>query len=436
VVPTTYLIAARFFNSRVAGLAAAVVAALLSHMPAQFVNWGRFTQIDGQMILPVAAILYWALLRSPARRYRLLLLVIVAFAGLFVAHYRVFLFGVLLAAILWVFAMLRPERGQRRARLLGDSALLTLLGVLLLGPWLWRLASGFGGNFANTMVSGYEAEQYGVYYHFDPKELVNFGLHGYLWVLAAAGALWGLWRWERMVAALLLWLIGMFAGANLHYLNFTPLYSNTIVIIAIYLPLAALIGYLVHEVLDSARKRWPAVLGVWNWGSVALAVVALVTVVAAGFYAVERDVRLVERENIFVREGDLAAMQWVREEIPADALFYIAAAFWTPGVAHGLDGGYYLPLLAARQTIMPPQHYASDGSGEFRNLVNQRLHDLTAAQDADTLWQVMNNYAITHVYIGVRKTPLDPGFFAARPDLFVPLYEQDGVRVFQVRLDE
>lgn len=436
VVPTTYLFAARIFNSRVAGLAAAFVAALLSHMPAQFVNWGRFTQIDGQMILPVAAVLYLALLRSPVRRYRLLLLVVVAFAGLFVAHYRVFIFGVLLAAILWAFAMLRPEGNQSRARLLGESALLTLLGMLLLGPWLWRLAAGFGGNFANTMVSGYEAEQYGVYYHFDPKELLNFGLHGYLWVLAAAGALWGLWRWHRMVVALLLWLAAMFAGANLHYLNFTPLYSNTIVIIALYLPLAALIGYLAHVVYERASKRWPMVWGAWNQSSVALAVVALVAMVVTGLYAVQRDVRLVEPENIFVREGDLAAMQWVREEIPADALFYIAATFWTPGVAHGLDGGYYLPLLAARQTIMPPQHYASDGSGEFRNLVNRRLHDLNAAQDADALWQVMNQYAITHIYIGVRETPLDPGFFAARPDLFVPLYEEGRVRVFQVRLDE
>jgi hypothetical protein len=431
VVPTTYLFVARFFNSRVAALVAVVVVALLSHMPAQFVNWGRFTQIDGQMLLPVAVTLYLVLLRSPVPRYRLLLLAVVAFAGLFVAHYRVFIFGVLLAAILWAWAMLKPSQGQNRGRLLLETAALTLLGLLVLSPWLWRLAQGFGGNFANTMVSGYEEQQYGAYYNFDPKELVNFGVHGYLWIWVCLSALWGLWRRNGMVIALLLWMAAMFAGANLHYLNFTPLYSNTIVIIALYLPLCALIGYGGAEVVSAASARWTFTPGVQR----GMALASFVVVAILGIYAIERDARLVERENVFVREGDRRAMQWIREEVPADALFYIATTFWTPGVAHGLDGGYYLPLLTARQTIMPPQHYASDGSGEYRAFVVQRLHDLDAAQDADALWAMLNHYEITHIYIGVRKTQLDPAFFAARPDLFAPLYEADGVYIFAVNPD-
>jgi hypothetical protein len=432
VVPTTYLFAARFFESRVAGLAAAVVAALFSHMPAQFVNWGRFTQLDGQMLLPAAAVLYLAMVRGNASRYRSLGLATIAFAGLFAAHYRVFIFGVLLAALLWAWAMVRPPEGQNHRQLLTDSALLTLSGLLLLAPWLWRLAQGFGGNFATTMVSGYEEQHYGVYYDFDPKELLNFGMHAYLWTLAGTGVLWGVWRRNGMVVALLLWIVAMFAGANLHYLNFTPLYSNTIVIIALYLPLAALIGYLVHEVASYAAQRWSFASRLRR-GFVAALLVALLL---AGVYAVVRDARLVERENIFVRKGDLAAMRWIEHEIPEDALFYIATAFWTPGVAHGLDGGYYLPLLAHRQTIMPPQHYASDGSAEYRAFVVKRLHDLDAAQDAEALWAVLNEYGISHIYIGVRDTPLDPAFFLARPDLFVPLYDQDSVWIFQVRFDE
>ena len=427
VVPTTYLFATRLFSGRVAGLAATVVVALISHMPAQFVNWGRFTQLDGQMLLPIAAVLYLALLRAPAPRYRVLWLTVAAFAGLFVAHYRVFLFGVMFAGLLWGWAMLTPPVGQSRGRLLRETVLVTLLGLLILAPWLWRLAQGFGGNFATQMV-GYEEQKFGTYYFFDPKELLNFGMHAYLWVLAVLGALWGLWRRKGMIVVLLLWMVAAFAGANLYFLNMTPLYSNTIFIIMLYLPATALIGYLVQEVAAWGAKRWAITPGLRQRLALALGVV----LVLLGAYAVENSTRMFAPENIFVREGDLQAVAWIEQEIPADALFYIATAFWTPEVAHGLDGGYYLPLLAARQTIMPPQHYASDGSGDYRAFINQRLRDLDGAQDADALWRVLQQYAVTHVYIGVRGTPLDPAFFAARPDLFVPLYEQAGVWIFQV----
>jgi hypothetical protein len=244
--------------------------AFVSHMPAQFVNWGRFTQLDGQMLLPVAALLYLALLQPApvgqrASRIGLLFLVVLTFVGLFFAHYRVFLFGVLLAATLWLWAMWRPHPPQSRARLLGETLMVTLLGVLLLAPWLWRLAQGFGGSFATTMVSGYEEEQYGAYYGFDPKELVNFGMHAPLWGAALLAALWGVWRRNGVVIALLLWLAGCFVGANLHYLNVTPLYSNTIVILALYLPLAGLIGYGAGEVLRWVGGRWPQIGGWRSW---------------------------------------------------------------------------------------------------------------------------------------------------------------------------
>ena len=428
VVPTTYLFATRFFKGRVAGLVATIIVALISHMPAQFINWGRFTQIDGQMLLPIAALLYLAVVHSPVPRYRVLLLTVAAFAGLFVAHYRVFLFGVMLTGLLWGWAMLAPPPGQSRGRVLRETILLTLVGLLVLAPWLWRLAQGFGGNFATSMVGGYEEQKFGTYYFFDPKELWNFGMHAYLWVLAGLGALWGLWRRKGMVVVMLLWMVAAFAGANLHYLKLTPLYSNTIFIIMLYLPLATLIGYLVQEFTEWVATRWEIRAAVRRQLALALGVL----LVLLGVYAIQNNTRMFAPENIFVRAGDLKALPWIEQEIPEDALFYIATTFWTPEVAHGLDGGYYLPLLAARQTIMPPQHYASDGSGDYRAFVNQRLHDLDAAQDADVLWAVLKQYAITHVYIGVRKTQLDPAFFAARPDLFVPRYEQDGVWIFQV----
>lgn len=430
VVPTTYIFVQRLFRNRSAGLAAAMIAGFLSHMPGQFVNWGRYTQLDGQILLPVVMVLYLTVLRKAASSWRVLLLTALAFAGLFFAHYRIFIFAVLLAIILFANAFLWPKSwGQARRTLLLNNLVIAVTGLLVLGPWLWRLAGGFGGNYARTVVTGYQEEVHGAYFGFAFKELTDFGTHGYLWGLAALGALWGLWRRDPMVMALLLWIVAIFAGANLHLINFTPLYSNTIGILVLYLPLSALGGYVVAEAASWVAKRFDIKVG----RSPRWAIGLLVLVSLLGIRTLFRDTGMITFDNAFVRSGDLAAMEWIRREIGEDALFYIATNFWTPTVAHGLEGGYYLPLLAARQTIMPLQNYASDGTMEYRTLVNQRLRDLASAPDSHALWQTMQQYGITHVYIGERPTPVDPHLFLDNPQDFELLYDGGNVWVFAVR---
>jgi hypothetical protein len=361
-----------------------------------------------------------------------LLLTALAFAGLFFAHYRIFVFGALLVVILFLLAYLWPKPwGQRRSPLLANSLLIAVMGLVILGPWLWRLAGGFGGNYAREVVGGYQEEEHGTYFGFEFKELTDYGMHAYLWGVAMLGALWGLWRRQAMVVALLLWMVAVFAGANLHLINLTPLYSNTIAVLWLYLPLSALCGYGFSEIAAWFIKRFD----IRSECSPLWAAGLIVVILLMGGYAVPRDLKMVAPDNGFVRAGDLAAMAWVRQEIAPDALFYIATNFWTPTVAHGLEGGYYLPLLTGRQTIMPLQNYASDGTMEYRRMVNQRLRDLAAAPDAHALAQVMRDYGITHVYIGVRPTPVNAQSFLDDPDDFELLYDENDVRIFALRAE-
>ena len=56
-VPVAYLLAQRLTGRAWAGVLAALVTGLVSLMPAYYVNWGRYTQLAGQLILPVLMIL-------------------------------------------------------------------------------------------------------------------------------------------------------------------------------------------------------------------------------------------------------------------------------------------------------------------------------------------------------------------------------------------
>ncbi len=429
VAPTTYLFAARLFQDRRAGLAAAIIAGLLIPTPLQFVNWGRYTQLDGQMVLPVAAVLLMAALARPRPAWVAAVTAGLAFAGFYLNHYRIFIFGVLLAAAyVLVYGWPRrgddPERPLRLGPVLINGAVAGLTALALTLSWNLHLLRGYGGDVARESVSGYDPARYGAYHDFVWQDLLNYGAPGWLLILAAGAVVWGLATRRRAVWVLLIWVAAVLAGANLHRIGYTPLYPSGVAILAFYLPAAALAGDALVRVFDMARRRWglrPVGAGVW------LAGLALV-----GAVSLPGQLKIVARDTGFVWPADVPALAWVKVETPADALFYIATTFWTPVVAHGLDAGYYLPLLAGRQTIMPLQNYWPDGPAEESALINQRARDLAAAQDPDALWTRLRDYGVTHVYIGARPTQLDPQFFLARPDLYAQLYAVDGVYVFAV----
>ena len=129
-VPVAYLLAERLTGRAWAGVVAALVTGLVSLMPAYYVNWGRYTQLAGQIILPVAAVLtVEAVERGGWRR---LLTAAVLAAGLALTHYRV---AVFYGAFVVAFALVRAyQRRQTRALLWIEARRLAALGRRGAGP--------------------------------------------------------------------------------------------------------------------------------------------------------------------------------------------------------------------------------------------------------------------------------------------------------------
>src|SRR5690606_30536162 len=99
---------------RLGALVAAVSVGLWSHMPAFYVNWGRFTQVASQTVLLVAwGVTHTAVARGP-QRWRadrgaalwMGLLAALLTAGVFLLHFRVAAFylpllALSLGALIW-----------------------------------------------------------------------------------------------------------------------------------------------------------------------------------------------------------------------------------------------------------------------------------------------------------------------------------------------
>jgi hypothetical protein len=137
-----------------------------------------------------------------------------------------------------------------------------------------------------------------------------------------------------------------------------------------------------------------------------------------------------------VTPADMAAYAWIRSHTPADALFLVNGSpihEWS--MIAGIDGGFWLPLLAGRPTTVPPMTYGNERcriagcdrelATLYETLRNARLHDprprMTDLTRPAAL-AALRERGVAYIYFGA--LPLSgPGTFNP-PDLF----ERDGVR--------
>ncbi|HMN62269.1 MAG TPA: hypothetical protein PJ988_18015, partial [Anaerolinea sp.] len=88
-VAAWYPLACRLANgNRWAGVSAVLIAGLLSTVPGFYSNWGRYAQLAGQTVLPVALWLSWDLIERRRFEWRGALLLGVSLAGMLLCYYR------------------------------------------------------------------------------------------------------------------------------------------------------------------------------------------------------------------------------------------------------------------------------------------------------------------------------------------------------------
>jgi hypothetical protein len=133
-----YPLAIRIGGNRWAGIAALLIAGLLVPMPMYYLNWGRYTQLAGQVILLGVALLAWIDLESEDQRWSPIALVGLVFVGLGLTHYRILIFAaIFLVAFVLVYASKKKLRFQIR-RILAYA----VFAMIIFLPWFIRIFSG------------------------------------------------------------------------------------------------------------------------------------------------------------------------------------------------------------------------------------------------------------------------------------------------------
>lgn len=146
---------------------------------------------------------------------------------------------------------------------------------------------------------------------------------------------------------------------------------------------------------------------------------------------------IVNPRTVIVEAADVAAADWIRANTPPSARFVVATAPWHLGTYRGLDGGYWLPLLAGRTTTMPPALYTY-GAPAAVHAVNATAAVIARGDGLDDarLATAMAASGAEYIYVGPASRGTRGAFTAARlrraPGL-VAVYERDGVAIFRRR---
>ena len=400
-------LAARFTPNRWAAVGVVVAAGLLAPMPMHYVNWGRYTQLAGQVILPVAMYFVAAAVDAPPPGRRLLLGAGLTLAGLALTHYRlIFLAGVFLVAAV----IGRRPSGPWRSRLGQLVGLGVFSGVLFL-PWFVNtLAGQITRTFAAWLATP-AAQTAAVVRDTNVVGDLSAYLPLSLW-LAAGGALaWALWRRRAEAVTWLLWLGGALVITNPQWLGLPGegLITNFVLLLFAYGPAAVLAG---------------ALLGLGVWG------------------AAQRASQLTPLQSQLVTRPDVRAAAWLRANTAPEARIGISGFLAYGGtIAVGADGGWWLPLLAGRATTVPPITYVVERMSRSDGVARvNALMELVAERgwaDPAVLAEARAE-GVRYIYFGQRQGRVnnpegaaDPAALLDRPELQL-VYRQDHVWIFAV----
>ena len=194
--------------------------------------------------------------------------------------------------------------------------------------------------------------------------------------------------------------------------------------VMLYLPIGLVVGSATEEALALCRLRWRKRAA---WLGIAL-------VLVAGLIASRGRVAEIEPYRYFVTPEDIAAMDWIKENTPPDALFAVNTYFWLPRAPHGTDAGYWIPYFTGRQTTAGVM-LLNLGASDFKSRIvemSQLVEQLEVDNASLTELQAMG---VDYVYIGQKGDFSGPALSVAQlsqsQDAKV-LYQKGGVYILQI----
>lgn len=395
-----------------AGLAAAATLGLGLVFPAYLIQWGRYPQAAGLMLLPVflAELISWK--RAESRRTTAAFLGLLA-AGIALTHYRMAILAALAAGVIFLVVLFaRDDPREKWGDIIAGEAELGLASAVFVAPWMITLllqsGTGYPPQFKALKSTFFSLGRLGGSVQY-PTNLPVLGL-----ILLAV--LLGLRRSNRTVIMLLLW--GIISCLVAFSEQASYFLDPVTTLIALCVPVALIVGVTLAEPVHGLGR------------AIRLAEAGLALgIVAAGAVATRG---ILAPATFTVTPADLQAMDWIKSNTPEGAVFAVNTneIGFLPGFVYGSDAGYWMPVLADRGAATLPLIYSFENTsfpGYVEKITQFVDHegDLTTSSGLETLAEL----GATYVYIGDKGGPIQTGPLQSSSS-FKLVYNRSGVQIY------
>ena len=390
---------------RVGAVVGATVVGLLSHQPAFYVNWGRFTQLASQTILLIAWLVTWEAIATwklswPEHRARILwytACAAVLSGAVFLLHFRVAAFYAPLVVMSVAWELWKARREKRVVSAMWRAIAVGTAALLVATPALWEAARVYVSTILSlatpdqSITASEISESVQLYYVFPWSSVPYLTAHAWLMALSGVSVAVGLLRRSKFAIAALLWTLALYLLGNAYVLGL-PLLSFTnlgAVLIMLYLPIGLVVGSATEEALTLCVPRWCK----------RATRLVIVLVLAAGVVASRVRVTELEPYRYFVTPEDVAAMDWIKENTPLDALFAVNTHFWLPRAPHGTDAGYWIPYFTGRKTTAGVMLLSLGGS-DYQSRIVEMSRAVERLEVDNAALAELQAMGVDYVYIG------------------------------------
>lgn len=400
---------------RKASVFAAFLVALPFFFPAYYATWGRFTQLTAMFIMPVLAAFTWLLLRGAKRWKSGWWIVTILAAAMFLVHFRVFLFYVPFAALVWSVSL---GRHGRWLLLSGITSFLLILPRLTTLISITEPVQSLSRNITN--------------YNDFPFNYYNAAWDRFFIWLAALLVIFMIaafirrktWTMLPLTLVLWVWLLFILLAGDYLGLPSSSLVNINSMYITLFFPLAVFLGVVLDQIW-----RW---LKHSHWILLSLGYVLVGSLLTAvTLFGIQQQTNILNDQTILVQPADLPALAWLDENLAEDAFLAVSSWKWLGEAWAGSDGGSWIVPLTARSSSTPPADYTY--SRELFEQVNGFNEVATAVTDwsapETAVW--LQEQGITHLFVGARGGFFDPAALAKNPNIQI-IYAQDGTFIFEI----
>jgi hypothetical protein len=410
-------------KNRWGAIAAVLVAGLLLSYPMFYVNWGRYTQITGQTILPILMIYFFHLIKQEKIDWKFLFLGGIVVTGLALTHYRVFILAVLFCLVSLVLYIQK----DRARRTLLNILFLSVLSLIMFLPWLFNL---WGGNLAKGTVINIGSP---VIEGIQPIDFIRQLVTYYplwIWITFILVVIISIIKFKKNALVLFIWSVFLILIVNPHWLRLPGegIIDDLTVLIGFYIPLTVLLGLLVTYVISGIP-----ILGKLS------PKIYLILILILSIYGFNLQRTIVNQHMYaYLTKPDLKAIKWLGENASLEDKVLVNYEFsYGGGAITGVDAGWWIPLLTQRMTNLPPITFTSEKgiSDNYYNeimefAINNASSDLTDLDVIENLTK--RGYRFLFIGQNALQTPLFYPQELMESQHYSLIYHHDQVRIFEI----